>query len=66
MPALLGKRCIVDDPGFERAAMRYRRHHSFTHFRQHQLVGTAETRAGAITAAGSRLCRPSVASNPEQ
>src|SRR5260370_685159 len=38
MPALLGKRRIVDDPGFDRAAPRHLRHYLFAHFGQHLLI----------------------------
>jgi hypothetical protein len=38
MLALLGERRIVDDPGFDRAALRHRRHHQFAHFRQHPFI----------------------------
>ena len=38
MPALLGKRRVVDDPGFDRAMPCHRRHHKFAHFGEHPLI----------------------------
>jgi hypothetical protein len=38
MLAFLGKRRIVDDPGFDRPAPRHRRHHQFPHLGQHLLI----------------------------
>jgi hypothetical protein len=38
MRAFLGKPCVVDDPGFDRTALRHRRHDLFTHLGQHPLI----------------------------
>jgi hypothetical protein len=73
LPALLGKRCIVDHPGFDRAATR---HYRFTHFSSISLSDhlaladkvqhkVRRTGVGTVTA-GIGVCRSSLASSPEQ
>ena len=38
MRAFLGKRCVVDDLGFDRATPRHLRHHLFAHLGEHLLI----------------------------